>query len=121
MLHKTRNLIQNWRQGDAEKLARLEMESGVAWPGGGGWQTTPREVEQWIRESDHIGAFVTEDSRRIISLCTLEAKPGQKMYTYIPHLNCHPDYHGQKHGKSVLWAAVDHTCKAGYRKAGRLH
>ncbi len=116
MLHKTRNLVEDWRKGDAEKLARLMMEAAVAWPGGGGWQTTPEEEERHIRESNLIGAFVTEDSRRIISICTLRARPGQKEHAFIPHLNCHPDFHGKRHGKSVLWAAVERTCEAGYRK-----
>lgn len=116
MLHKTRNLVADWRKGDASKLARLMMEAAVAWPGGGGWQTTPEEEERHIRESNLIGAFVTEDSRRIISLCTLRAKPGQKEHAFIPHLNCHPDFHGKKHGKSVLWTAVERACEAGYRK-----
>ena len=116
MLHSTRNLVEDWRKGDREKLATLEMESDSAWPGGGGWQTTPEEQERWIRESDLIGAFVTEDGERIVSMCTLNAKPGQREHVFIPHLNCHPAYHGKKYGKSVLRAAVERACREGYRK-----
>ncbi len=116
MEHRTRDLVKDWRRGDAEKLARLMMEADVAWPGGGGYQTTPEEQERHIRESNLLGAFVTEDRTRIISLCTLRAKPGQKEHAFIPHLNCLPDFHGKKHGKAVLRAAVDRAGEAGYRK-----
>ncbi len=116
MLHKTRNLVEDWRKRDAEKLATLEMEADVAWPGGGGWQTTPEEQEREIRESNLMGAFVTENKQRIISICTIRAKPGQKAHAFVPHLNCHPDYHGKKHGKSVLWAALDRAYEAGFQR-----
>jgi GNAT superfamily N-acetyltransferase len=116
MLHPTRDLLKEWRPEDAEKLSIFEGESSVAWPGGGGWQTTPDEMRRWILEEDHLAALVTEDGDRIVSLCTVRAKPGQQLYTYIPHLNCHPDYHGKKHGKSVLHAAVDHAYRAGFLK-----
>ena len=78
MLHKTRNLVEDWRKGDAEKLAAFEMEADTAWPGGGGWQTTADEQEREIPESSLLGAFVTENERRIVSICTIRAKPGQK-------------------------------------------
>ncbi len=116
MLHKTRNLVEDWRKGDAEKLATLEMEADIAWPGGGGWQTTPDEQEREIRESNLLGAFVTENKQSIISICTIRAKPGQKAHAFIPYLNCHPDYHGKKHGKSVLWAALDRAYEAGFQR-----
>ena len=69
----------SWRtggRGDAEKLATLEMEADVAWPGGGGWQTTPEEQEREIRESNLMGAFVTENKQRIISICTIRTEAG---------------------------------------------
>ena len=116
MLYKTRNLVEDWRKGDPEKLATLEMEADTAWPGGGGWQTTADEQERDIRESNLLGAFVTENEQRIISICTIRTEPGQKAQAFIPYLNCHPDYHGKKHGKSVLWAAVDSACEAGFQK-----
>ena len=116
MLHNTRNLVEEWRKGDAEKLATLEMEADIAWPGGGGWQTTADEQEREIRESNLLGAFVTENERRLISICTIRADPGQQAHAFIPYLNCHPDFHGKKHGKSVLWAAVDRACEAGFQK-----
>ena len=116
MLHKTRNLVEDWRKGDAEKLAAFEMEADTAWPGGGGWQTTADEQEREIRESNLLAAFVTENEERIVSICTIRAKPGQKANAFIPYLNCHPEYHGKKHGKSVLQAALDRACEAGFRR-----
>ena len=116
MLHKTRTLVEDWREGDAEKLAALKMEADVGWPGGGGWQTSPEEQERSIRESNLLGAIVTENEERIISLCTIRTTPGQKAQAFIPHLNCHPDYHGKKHGKSALWGAMDRAFEAGCRK-----
>ena len=116
MEHKIRNLVEDWRPGDAEKLVTMEMESESAWPGGGGWQTSAEEQERWIRESDLIGAFVTEDADRMVSMCTLNAKPGQREHAFIPHLNCHPTYHGRKYGKTVLRAAVERAYREGYRK-----
>ena len=116
MTHPTRNLTTDWRPGDAEKLAKLETEADVAWPGGGGYQTTAEEEERHIRQSDLLGAFVTEADGQIVSICTLNAKPAQKEHAFIPHLNCHPKYHGEKHGKSVLYAAVGLAYEAGYQK-----
>ena len=116
MLHKTRNLVEDWREGDARKLATLEMEADVGWPGGGGWQTTAEEQERKIRESNLLGAIVTENEERIISLCTIRATPGQKAQAFIPHLNCHPDYHGKKHGKSALWGAMERAYETGYQR-----
>ena len=75
MQHKVRDLVRDWRADDAKKLAIMEVESEAAWPGGGGWQTTPQEMERWLREGDHLGIFATEDGERIVSLCTLIAKP----------------------------------------------
>ena len=83
-LHPTRDLTKNWRKGDAEKLATMENEAEAVWPGGGGWQTDPQELERWIRTGDLIGAFATEDGNRIVALCTLTAKPGQKENSYVP-------------------------------------
>ena len=116
LLHKTRNLVEDWREGDARKLATLEMEADVGWPGGGGWQTTAEEQERKIRESNLLGAIVTENEERIISLCTIRATPGQKAQAFIPHLNCHPDYHGKKHGKSALWGAMERAYETGYQR-----
>ncbi len=116
MLHKTRNLVEDWREGDARKLAALEMEADVGWPGGGGWQTTAEEQERNIKESNLLGAIVTENEERIISLCTIRATPGQKAQAFIPHLNCHPDFHGKKHGKSALWGAMERAYEAGYQR-----
>lgn len=116
MLHKTRNLVEDWREGDARKLAVLEMEADVGWPGGGGWQTTAEEQERNIKESNLLGAIVTENEERIISLCLIRATPGQKAQAFIPHLNCHPDFHGKKHGKSALWGAMERAYEAGYQR-----
>ncbi|MEW6752460.1 MAG: GNAT family N-acetyltransferase [Candidatus Latescibacterota bacterium] len=114
--HATRDLVVDWREGDAEKLARLENAAQGEWPGAGARQVTPSEMERWIRHSDLLGAFVTEDGEGIISLCTLYCRPGQKEYCYIPHLVCHPDYQGRKHGKAVLGAAVEQACALGFGK-----
>ena len=116
MLHKTRNLVGEWRKGDAEKLYALEMAADVAWPGGGGWQTTPDEQERDIRENNLLGAFVTETGQKIISICKIRAKPGQQVHAFVPYLNCRPDYHGKKHGKSVLWAALDRAYEDGFQR-----
>ena len=115
-LHPTRDLIKDWRKGDAEKIATMENEADAVWPGGGGWQATAKEFERWIRQGDLLAAFVTEDGDRIVSLCNLNAKPGQKEYSYIPHLVCHPDYHGKKHGKTVLHTTVEYAYQTGFRK-----
>ena len=76
-MHPTRNLITDWRPDDAAKVARLESEASVTWPGADDWQVSPEHSERWIRQSDLLGAFITEDGDRAVSLSTLEAKPGQ--------------------------------------------
>ena len=116
MSQRVRDLVQDWRSDDADKLAVLENEAAVAWPGGGGWQATPAEIERWFRDTEHIGVFVVEDGDRFVSICSLLADPGQKEDSYIPHLNCHPDYHGKGYGKTVLLAAVESGYRNGFRK-----
>lgn len=117
MPYKVRDLVKDWRADDAHKLVVLENESAVAWPGGGGWQATADGIERWFRDTQHIGIFVVEEQDRIISICTLlSAPPGQKEHSFIPHLNCHPDYHGKGYGKAALHAAVESAFQNGFGK-----
>ena len=114
--HRVRDLFRDWRMGDAEKLAQMVEEASVAWPGGGGWQESAEETERDVREGNWLGYFVTEDRGRIVAVCNVRGKPGQKAHCFIPFLNCHPDYHGKKHGKSVLGACVNRAYEQGYDK-----
>ncbi|MFA6108894.1 MAG: GNAT family N-acetyltransferase [Candidatus Latescibacterota bacterium] len=114
--HPVRDLTRDWRDGDAARLTLMENQAREVWPGGGGRETEEGEMERWIRHSDLLGAFTTEDGDRIVSLCTLNCRPGQRENTYIPHLVCHPEYHGRGFGRAVLRAAVDRACDLGFGK-----
>ena len=116
MSYTVRDLVVDWRDDDVEKLVLTENEAAVAWPGGGGWQVTAEEVERDFRQTEHVGIFVAEEGNRIVSICSLLCNPGQKEDSYIPHLNCHPDYHGKGYGKAVLLAAVESAYQNGFRK-----
>ena len=116
ILHPTRDVVRDWRRGDGKKLADMLDAASTAFPGGGGWQITPEQIERWIRQSDTLAAHVTEDGDDIVAMCSVMATPGQREHCYVPYLGSHPDYHGRKHGKSVLHAVVEWACRAGFRK-----
>ena len=114
--HPTRDVIKDWRSGDADKLADMFLAASTAFPGGGGWQMSPEQVERWMRQTDVLAAHVTEDGDDIVAMCNVTATPGQRENCYVMFLGCNPAYHGRKHGKSTLHAIVEWACRAGYRK-----
>ncbi|MBQ36921.1 MAG: hypothetical protein CME04_11070 [Gemmatimonadaceae bacterium] len=116
ILHPTRELLSTWREGDAEKVLAMIDRSDATFPGGGGWQEDAEEIERWLRHGDQIAAYVTEEGDRIVALCTLMVRPDQLEDSYIELLICDPEFHGKKHGKSVLHAVVEHVYRAGIGK-----
>jgi len=116
IFHPTRDVIRDWRPGDADKLADMLEAASTAFPGGGGWQMSPEQIERWVRQAGVLAAHVTEDGDAIVAMCNVTATPGQREYCYVDFLGCNPAYHGRKHGKSVLHAIVEWACRAGFRK-----
>jgi len=113
MAIQTRDLTAQWRRGDAERLARFMNATGRGWPGGGWDPKTPEEVARRVREQKLLGAFVAEVDGKIVSFCSVAAKPGQRDQAYVPFLTADPDYHGRGFGKAVLLRAIERVYEQG--------
>jgi ribosomal protein S18 acetylase RimI-like enzyme len=109
----TRDLATEWRAEDAPRLARLFDAIGRAWPDGGWDPTTPEEAERHAREQEFLGCFVAEVGDRMVSICTVAAKPKERNRTYVGLLGADPDYHGRGLGKAVLLRAVERAYERG--------
>ena len=113
MTIRTRDLTKQWRAGDGRRLAKLLNQAGRAWPGGAWDPRTPEEAERDFREDQLLGSFVAEVNDDIVSLCDLQAKPGERNRAYVPFLTADPDFLGQGYGKAVLLRAVERVCELG--------
>jgi GNAT superfamily N-acetyltransferase len=115
-LRPTRDLVADWRPGDAQKLAQLWNEIGPAWPGGwlGGRTMTPEEAEREFRRHGGLAAFVAESAARLVAFCSLHEGWDKPHNVYVGLLTAHPDYHGKGFGKAVLVACVEKAFELGY-------
>ncbi len=109
----TRDLTKQWRDGDAARLARFLNVTFDGWPWGGRDPITAEEAEQRARERQELGRFVAEADGKIVSLCTLEAKPTDTTGCYVGLLTADPAYHGRGFGKAVLLASVERAYERG--------
>jgi len=113
MATPVRDLTQDWRKGDAERLARFFNETGRGWPGGAWDPKTPEESERRHKESRYLGVFVAEVGDEMVAYCSLYAKPNERNRAYVGLLTAHPDYHGKGYGKAVLLGAVERVYEMG--------
>ena len=104
---QTRDLLRDWRRVDAERLAEFWNRTGAGWPGGGWDPQTPAEIARMLRERQELGVFVAEVGDRIVSLCTLAAKPDERNRAYVGFLTADPEFHGRGYGKAVLLRAIE--------------
>jgi GNAT superfamily N-acetyltransferase len=116
-LRPTRDLVADWRPGDAEKLAQLWNEMGPAWPGQfGGKRVTTEEAEREFRERAKLAAFVAEANGKVVAYCDLLEGWDKPHNCYVGFLTAHPDYHGKGFGKAVLLACVEKAYQLGYAR-----
>jgi hypothetical protein len=66
-----------------------------------------------VRERQELGCFVAEADGKIVSLCTLQAKPTDTTGSYVGLLTADPEYHGRGLGKAVLLSAVERAYERG--------
>ncbi len=109
----TRDLTKQWREGDAERLARFWNVTFEGWPFGGHDPITAEEAERRTRERQQVGCFVAEADGKIVSLCDLQAKPTDTTGSYVGLLTADPAYHGRGFGKAVLLRAVERAYERG--------
>jgi len=113
MAIRTRDLTQQWRPGDAERMARLMNEAGRGWPGGTWDPQTPEEAARRVREQRLLAAFVADEGGLFAAYCNLYAKPNERNRAYVPFLTAHPDYQGKGYGKAVLLSVVERVYELG--------
>ncbi len=109
----TRDLTRQWRDGDAQRLARFLNVTFEGWPFGGSDPITAEEAEHRTRERQQVGCFVAEADGKIVSLCDLQAKPTDTTGSYVGLLTADPAYHGRGFGKAVLLSAVERAYERG--------
>ena len=109
----TRDLTKQWRDGDAQRLASFHNVTFEGWPSGGSDPVTAEEAERQVRERQQLGCFVAEADGKIVSLCTLQAKPTDTTGCYVGLLTADPEYHGRGFGKAVLLRAVERAYERG--------
>jgi ribosomal protein S18 acetylase RimI-like enzyme len=109
----TRDLTKQWRDGDAQRMARFWNVTFEGWPWGGSDPITAEEAERRTRERQQVGCFVAEADGKIVSLCDLQAKPTDTTGSYVGLLTADPAYHGRGFGKAVLLSAVERAYERG--------
>jgi GNAT superfamily N-acetyltransferase len=118
--------IREYREEDAEEIARMWRESARAWNGegpGGGTLSTGARIRQDQRDMNTLATFVAwlpdpKDGReRAVGYLSLFEMPTEAETAYVGVLSAHPDWHGQGVGRDLLKAALDRTVALGY---GRL-
>jgi len=110
---RTRDLTRNWRRGDAERLACFFNITGRGWPGGNWDPQSPDDVERHVRERRLLGCFVAEVGEKIVSFCSLSAKPTEINRAYVGLLTADPEFHGRGFGKAVLLRAIERAYERG--------
>ena len=67
MAVQIRDLSEDWRPGDAERLARLMNDASAGWPHGTSDPQTPEQAARQVRERRMLGTFVAVEGDRFIS------------------------------------------------------
>src|SRR5918912_3514617 len=93
--------IGEYRDEDAEALARCWRESSLAWPGGGpgGGLATAANVRAGLAEWDTLTTFLAwapdqeTGRRRVVGYCWLTPFADDPRTGYVHVLGVHQDYH----------------------------
>jgi RimJ/RimL family protein N-acetyltransferase len=117
--------IREFREADAEAVARMWRESASAWPGGGpggGEHSTASRVRQDQRDLNTLAtlvAFAADPAggdERAVGYCSLFEYTGEVDTAYVGTLSAHPEWHGKGVGRDLLRAALARTVELGYSR-----
>jgi RimJ/RimL family protein N-acetyltransferase len=117
--------VREYREADAEAVARMWRGSASAWPGGGpggGEHSTAARVRQEQRDLNTLATFIAwapdpeGGPERAVGYCSLFEQPSDASAAYVGILSAHPDWHGQGFGRDLLKAALARTVAAGYTR-----
>ena len=117
--------IREYRDEDAEKVARMWRESAAAWPGGGpggGEHSTAARVREEQRDLNTLATLVAyrpdpeSGDERAVGYLTLYEYTGELDTAYVGILSAHPAWHGQGVGRDLLRLALERTVQLGYSR-----
>jgi RimJ/RimL family protein N-acetyltransferase len=117
--------IREFREEEAEAVARMWRESASAWPGGGpggGEHATAARVRQEHRDLNTLATFIAwapdpqSGEPRAVGYCSLFEIPSDATAAYVGTLSAHPDWHGKGIGRDLLKAALVRTVALGYTR-----
>jgi RimJ/RimL family protein N-acetyltransferase len=117
--------IREYRDEDAEKVARMWRESAMAWPGGGpggGEHSTAARVREEQRDLNTLAVLVAyrpepeTGEERAVGYLTLYEYTSELDTAYVGILSAHPAWHGQGVGRDLLRLALERTVQLGYSR-----
>jgi GNAT superfamily N-acetyltransferase len=117
--------IREYRDENADELARMWRESASAWPGGGpggGEDSTAALVRQEHRDRNTLATFLAfgtdpkTGEERITGFCSLFEYPAEANTAYVGTLSAHPEWHGTGVGRDLLKASLERTIALGYTR-----
>jgi RimJ/RimL family protein N-acetyltransferase len=117
--------IREYRDEDAEEVARMWRESVSVWPGGGaggGEQATAARVRQDQRTMNTLATFIAflpdpeTGEERAAGYCSLFEYTAEENTAYVGTLSAHPAWHGKGVGRDLLRASLERTVALGYER-----
>src|SRR6266542_3087210 len=117
--------IREYRDADAEAVARMWRESSSAWPGGGpggGDHSTAARVMQDQRDLNTLATFIAflpdpeNGEERAVGYCSLFEYTAERDTAYVGTLSAHPDWHGKGVGRDLLRVALERSVALGYSR-----
>ena len=117
--------IREYRDADADAVARMWRESASAWPGGGpggGEHSTAARVMQDQRDLNTLATLVSflpdpeTGEERAVGYCSLFEYTAEQNTAYVGTLSAHPAWHGRGVGRDLLRVALERTVALGYAR-----
>jgi ribosomal protein S18 acetylase RimI-like enzyme len=114
-MNQVKELIQivQYHEGWAKGIAKMWNLSRDGW-GGDTRVMTEDQVKTKEANSDNIELYLAVDGDEVVGYCGLSEYKEDTESLYIPLLNVHPDYHGQKIGKKLVLRALEKTIELGW-------
>ncbi|GAA0348244.1 hypothetical protein GCM10008967_43210 [Bacillus carboniphilus] len=113
MTHTKHITFVEYSEKYAGQVAQMWNESRDSW---GGDQTvkTAEYIQTSEANSGNITTFLALDEQKVVGYCGLSEYRDDTGALYIPLLNVHPDYHGQRLGKQLVFKAIEKTIELGW-------
>ena len=117
--------IREFREEDAEAVARMWRESISGWPGGGpggGADSTAARVLSEQRYLNTLATFIAwapnpeGGPERAVGYCSLFEYASEANTAYVGTLSAHPQWHGKGVGRDLLKASLERTVALGYSR-----